>query len=175
MDNSGFDHPHSTTFHIYGPISSNFWSDCSSENSRSYQEGPASNCWQSELNWKLTLTSLTLVNRCPLSVFCLFLIVIIIIRTCSGDQLWWCIPSGSLPLYCFSLQLLFVIVVNKISIYLSIYQRRRLSYFGHVVRIQNERYPATGATTLWWLKKYDLGCHLSVNKISSCLSKQGGS
>ena len=30
--------------------------------------------------------------------------------------------SGSLPLYCFSLQLLFVIVVNKISIYLSIYQ-----------------------------------------------------
>jgi len=57
---------------------------------------------------------------CPLSVFCLFLIVIITTCICSGDQLWWCIPSGSLPLYCFSLQLLFVIVANKISIYLSI-------------------------------------------------------
>ena len=32
--------------------------------------------------------------------------------------------SGSLSLYCFSLQLLFFIVVNKISIYLSIYLLR---------------------------------------------------
>jgi len=50
-----------------------------------------------------------------LFVFCLFVIVIIITCICSGDQLWWCIPSGSLPLYCFSFQLLFFIVVNKIS------------------------------------------------------------
>ena len=43
------------------------------------------------------------------SVFCLFVIVINItyMYICSGDQLWWCIPSGSLPLYCFYLQLLF--------------------------------------------------------------------
>ena len=49
-----------------------------------------------------------------LSVHCLFVIA-------TGDQLWWSIPSGSLPLYCFNLQLLFFIVVNKIFIYLSIY------------------------------------------------------
>jgi len=42
-----------------------------------------------------------------LSVFCLFVIVIIITCIYSGDQLWWCIPSGSLSLYCFSLQLFF--------------------------------------------------------------------
>ena len=71
---------------------------------------------------------------CPLSVFCLFLIVVIIIRICSGDQLWWSIPSGSLPLYCFSLQLLCVIVVNKISIYLCHSQNilRRMQGFSQV-------------------------------------------
>jgi len=53
-----------------------------------------------------------------LSVSCLFVIVINITCICSDDQLWWRIPSDSLPLYCFSLQLLFFIVVNKISIYL---------------------------------------------------------
>ena len=43
---------------------------------------------------------------------------------CWGDQLWWWIPSGSLPLYCFSLQLLFFyIAVNKISIYICILPR----------------------------------------------------
>jgi len=35
--------------------------------------------------------------------------------------------SGSLTLYCFNLQLLFFIVVNKISIYLSVY----LSIYDH--------------------------------------------
>jgi len=48
---------------------------------------------------------------CPLcgclSVLCLIVIVINITYICSGDQFWWCIPSGSLPLYCFNLQLLF--------------------------------------------------------------------
>ena len=49
-----------------------------------------------------------------LSVFSLFVIV----------QLWWSIPSGSLPLYCFNLQLLLLqllqLLVNKIFIYLSV-------------------------------------------------------
>jgi len=45
-----------------------------------------------------------------LSVFYLFVIVIIITCICSGDEPWWCIPSGSLPLYCFSLQLLFFLL-----------------------------------------------------------------
>jgi len=40
------------------------------------------------------------------AVVCLFVIVIIITNICSGDHLWYCVPSGSLPLYCFSLQLL---------------------------------------------------------------------
>jgi len=30
---------------------------------------------------------------------------------CSGDQLWWSIASGCLPLYCFSLQFLYLILI----------------------------------------------------------------
>ena len=54
------------------------------------------------------------------SVFCLFVVVIIITCVCSGDQLWWCIPSDSLPLYCVNLQLLIFIVIIYLSIYLSV-------------------------------------------------------
>ena len=48
-----------------------------------------------------------------LSVVCLSVIVITTRYICSGNWLWWSIPSASLPLYCFNLQLLIFIVVNK--------------------------------------------------------------
>ena len=68
------------------------------------------------LHWIVHWIQLSVFVWFRLSVFCPFVVVI----TCifSGDQLWWCIYSGSLPLYCFNLQLLFFILVNKISIYL---------------------------------------------------------
>jgi len=47
--------------------------------------------------------------------------------------------SGSLSLYCFSLQLLFFIVVNKISIYLSIYLSFETRSVAGDLRIQNDR------------------------------------
>ena len=57
-----------------------------------------------------------------LYVLCLFVLVINYI--CSGDQLWWSIPSGSLPRYCCNLQLLFLLwLIKYLSIYLCIHPR----------------------------------------------------
>jgi len=91
---------------------------------------------------------------CPLCDFvclCLSICNSYNIITCSGDQLWRCIRSGSFPLHCFSLQLLFFIVVNKISIYLSIYEQHTCLYT-----------PQPQRFTALWLIRYDTRCYFNV-------------
>lgn len=61
------------------------------------------------------------------------------------SNLWWSIPPGSLPMYSFNFQLLFFIVVNKISTY-----RYRDSYKTHVVLtlINSQHATATKMTSV---------------------------
>jgi len=54
-----------------------------------------------------------------------------ILLQCSGDKLRQSILSASLPVYCFNLQLSFLIVVNKISIYLNSKKLRKTLNYKH--------------------------------------------